>query len=62
MKTYIKYLAVGMMAAAISSCGDFLDPKATSEYVPKDAESLNELLLGQAYPRKDIAKIGRAHV
>ncbi len=55
MKTYIKYLAVGMMAAAISSCGDFLDPKATSEYVPKDAESLNELLLGQAYPRKDIA-------
>lgn len=51
--TYIKYLAIGLIAAATSSCGDFLEPKADSEYVPKDANSLNELLLGQAYPSKE---------
>lgn len=32
------------------SCGDFLEPKSKSEFIPKDANSLNELLLGEAYP------------
>lgn len=35
------------------SCGDFLEPKSTSEFVPKDAASLNEIILGDAYPRPD---------
>lgn len=35
------------------SCGDFLEPKSTSEFVPKDATSLNEIILGDAYPRPD---------
>lgn len=47
-----------MMTAAaalllLSSCGDFLEPDSQSEFVPKDASSFNELLLGEAYPRYD---------
>lgn len=38
----------------LNSCGDFLEPKSTSEFVPKDVRSLNEILLGEAYPRNDI--------
>lgn len=34
-----------------SPCSDFLEPKSSNEFVPKDAESLNQLLLGEAYPR-----------
>ncbi len=36
-----------------ASCGNFLEPKSKSEFVPKDASSLSELLLGEAYPRND---------
>ena len=39
------------------SCSDFLEPKSKSEFVPKDANSLNELLLGEAYPRYDVEKL-----
>ena len=38
----------------LCSCEDFLEPSSTSEFVPKDANSLNELLLGEAYPRNDV--------
>lgn len=38
----------------ITACGDFLEPNSKSEFVPKDAVSLNELLLGEAYQRNDI--------
>ena len=31
------------------ACSDFLEPKSQSEYVPKDASALNEMLLGEAY-------------
>ena len=41
--------------AALTGCGDFLDPKSKSEFVPKDAQSLNELLLGEAYPISSMA-------
>lgn len=34
-----------------SSCSDFLEPQSQSEYIPKDAVSLNEMLLGEAYPK-----------
>ncbi len=32
-----------------SSCGDFLEPKSLTEYVPKDANALQEVLIGNAY-------------
>lgn len=38
----------------LTGCNDFLEPKSISEFVPKDISSLNELLLGDAYPRYDI--------
>lgn len=34
----------------LSACGDFLEPKSQSEYVPKNANSLQEMLIGVAYP------------
>ena len=39
-------MAACLTGLVMSGCGDFLDPKAKSEFVPKDATSLNELLLG----------------
>lgn len=51
LKTYSSMIAVFLLAGTVfSSCKDFLEPKAKSEFVPKDATSLNELLLGEAYP------------
>lgn len=53
----IKLLLLGGMVAGMSSCSDFLEPKATSEFVPKDATSLNELLLGEAYPTTNTSNL-----
>ena len=46
-----KYIIIAIIVTALSfiSCGDFLEPNSKSEFVPKDAVSLNELLLGEAY-------------
>lgn len=51
----IKYITLIIIFATLSftSCGDFLEPNSKSEFVPKDATSLNELLLGEAYQRID---------
>lgn len=48
MKNKIIYIIIASFILA--SCNDFLEPKSKSEFVPKDANSLNELLLGEAYP------------
>ena len=55
MNKYINSIT-GVLGAALllTSCGDFLDPKSQSEFVPKDVTSLNEILLGEAYPRNDM--------
>ena len=37
-----------------TACSDFLEPDSESEFVPEDATSLNELLLGEAYQRNDM--------
>lgn len=47
-------LALGLLPAG---CGDFIEPKSKSEFVPKDANSLNELLLGEAYPRSSSSEL-----
>ena len=41
-------LLAALTAFTFTSCDDFLEPKSESEFVPKDAVSLNELLLGEA--------------
>ncbi len=51
MKQRIIYFIVSCLV--LSSCSDFLEPKSKSEFVPKDVSSMNELLLGSAYPRYD---------
>lgn len=43
-------LLILFITALCTACGDFLEPKSKSEFVPKDITSLNELLLGEAYP------------
>ena len=40
---------------SLSACSDFLEPNSESEFVPEDATSLNELLLGEAYLRNDMS-------
>ena len=42
------------MALSMTACSDFLEPDSESEFVPEDATSLNELLLGEAYMRNDM--------
>ncbi len=50
-----QYIAIILCATfVITGCGDFLEPNSKSEFVPEDAVSLNELLLGEAYQRNDM--------
>ena len=53
MKQQIIFIFI--ISLILGGCGDFLEPKSKSEFVPKDANSMNELLLGEAYPRSDIS-------
>lgn len=57
MKKNIIVCLIGSMGLLLASCGDFLEPKANSEYVPEDATSMDELLLGEAYARNDISNL-----
>ena len=54
MKKFLNIFATTVALLSVTSCGDFLEPNSTSEFVPKDAVSLNELLLGEAYQRNDM--------
>ena len=46
-----KNLIYSLLVAVVllGGCQDFLEPKSQSEYVPKVIQSLDELLLGDAY-------------
>ena len=58
MKKIKNKIAIGALSGLLlCSCGDFLEPASNSEFVPQDASSLNELLLGEAYPRNDIDRM-----
>ena len=51
----MKYIITTAIAAlTLTACNDFLEPNSESEFVPEDAVSLNELLLGEAYQRNDM--------
>lgn len=51
----LKYSIFATIATlSLTACGDFLEPDSESEFVPEDATSLNELLLGEAYQRNDM--------
>ena len=50
-----KYSILAFFAVlSMTACSDFLEPDSESEFVPEDATSLNELLLGEAYMRNDM--------
>jgi len=54
----IKYYVTALLAGCtLSGCSDFLEPESQDEFVPRDAASMNEILLGEAYPRRDIANL-----
>lgn len=38
-----------LFVMGLNACADFLEPKSQTEYVPRDINSLNELLIGEAY-------------
>ena len=38
-------VALVLAGGVLCGCKDFLEPSSTSEFVPEDANSLNELLL-----------------
>lgn len=47
-----KNILYALSLVTLSACGDFLEPKSQSEYVPKNANSLQEMLIGVAYPQQ----------
>ena len=48
----LKYLIYTITLTSLTACGDFLEPKSQSQYIPKDANALQEMLIGEAYPRQ----------
>ena len=55
MKLKTKIFIIASLSLGLTGCSDFLEPNSKSEFVPKDASSLNELLLGEAYQRNDVS-------
>lgn len=47
----MKKILIVLLVGVFTACSDFLEPKSQSEYVPKEATALNEMLLGEAYPK-----------
>lgn len=45
----MKKLLIVLFACLLFACSDFLEPKSQSEYIPREAAALNEMLLGNAY-------------
>ena len=48
----LKYLIYTITLTSLTACGDFLEPKSQSQYIPKDANALQEMLIGEAYPQQ----------
>lgn len=47
-----KIFILSIVITLFCSCSKFLEPKSQSEYSPKTADALNEMLLGEAYPSR----------
>lgn len=52
----LKYLIYTITLTGLTACGDFLEPKSQSQYIPKDANALQEMLIGEAYPQQKDTK------
>ena len=51
MKINIKIVSILLIAAIGTSCKDFLEPQSQQYFVPQDIQSIDDMLLGSAYPR-----------
>ena len=56
MKKYILTLSLLIPCLGLLSCKKFLEERARTEVIPKTAESLNELLLGEGYPKAAVSR------
>lgn len=45
----IKYSLLFAFMGVFGGCGEFLEPKSTDEYVPENAASIDEMLVGSSY-------------
>ena len=52
----LKYLIYTITLTSLTACSDFLEPKSQSKYIPKDANALQEMLIGEAYPQQGNTK------
>ena len=57
MRTVSLFFLLCSLFFVTTACKEFLEPQSPSEFVPKDANALNEMLLGEAYPRATIGGI-----
>ena len=55
----LKYLIYTITLTGLTACGDFLEPKSQSQYIPKDANALQEMLIGEAYPQQKDTKFSQ---
>ncbi len=55
----LKYLIYTITLTGLTACGDFLEPKSQSQYIPKDANALQEMLIGEAYPQQKEYRISQ---
>lgn len=52
-----KNLLLIIVMLGLAACDNFLEPKSDTLYIPKDVTSLDEMLLGSAYPRPNTYNI-----
>ncbi len=51
MKINLKITTFLFTLGLCTSCGDFLEPQSQQYFVPQDVQSIDDMLLGTAYPR-----------
>lgn len=51
MKINTKILSLLFSMGISTSCGEFLEPQSQQYFIPEDVQSIDDMLLGTAYPR-----------
>lgn len=48
----MKSIYIWLIVLVVASCGDFLEPKSSDEFIPENVAALDEMLVGEAYPQR----------
>ena len=48
----MKNTYIWLIMLVLASCGEFLEPKSSDEFIPENATALDEMLVGEAYPQR----------